>query len=67
MKRDTETAPAAEDSESRTRKVEAASGSPPCACGKDLPAGVHRAGGEGLPTALAALRAFRQSLALLDS
>jgi hypothetical protein len=64
MKRDTQTAPAAGDSESRTGKVEAPS-TP--ACGKDLPAGAHLASGESLPSALAALRAFRQSLALLDS
>jgi hypothetical protein len=65
MKRDSQTAPAAGDSESRTGK--APSLSPPPAGGKDLPAGAHRASGESLPSALAALSAFRQSLALLDS
>jgi hypothetical protein len=39
----------------------------PAACGKELPAVAHRTSGETLPSALAALRAFRQSLALLDS
>lgn len=66
MKRDTETEPAAGGAESRTGR-ETPPVSMPAACGKELPAVAHRTSGETLPSVLAALRAFRQSLALLDS
>jgi len=67
MKREIETAAETARPDKRTVRVESPSLLKPAPCGNDMAAGTRRPGGEPVPSALAALREFRRSVALLDS